>query len=166
MNTVFLSLNVAIYADSEKNIIEIKWNGKVPLEDCLATLQIVKDNLEEHCLIIINRSSLDEFTIEAKKWLKTTFMTKEVIEIVPFLSKLAIIEAGEKINIFSLAINRLASLMFPGLSMRSFSSYEEAAFWLSKKAAKRSKRMDKKIFLSYMEHLKKSTMSLFNIVAV
>ncbi len=122
-----------IVIDEERKFLEIRWKGKVDYDDYKKTMLEAGRLVEEENFsqAIINRLELDEISPESALWLKKEFVKVHLKPIINKLKKVATVESKSAFSRFySNSLTLAIKVVYPGLSIKSFSSKEEAFGWM------------------------------------
>ncbi|MEO1253626.1 MAG: STAS/SEC14 domain-containing protein [Bacteroidota bacterium] len=113
--------------------MKIEWHGQVALETASELLNKGADFVEKDVCskILLNRKNLQEFTKEARNWIKEDLLKKRAKILVHKVEKVATVKSSTNIgNMFATILSTATKLVFPGLSMNNFETEEEAIEWL------------------------------------
>ncbi|MEM9337986.1 MAG: hypothetical protein AAGA66_04605 [Bacteroidota bacterium] len=122
-----------IYVDKSRKFLEIRWLGRVDFDDYKQTMleagRLVGEEGFQNA--IINRLELEEISPDAAVWLKKEFVKVHLRPIVNTLKKVATVESKSAFSRFySNSLTLAIKVVYPSLSIKSFSSKEEAFTWM------------------------------------
>ena len=121
--------------DKKNKVVKIVWNGIVSEETAKVMLTTGADLIDSGLCdkLLLNRKGLEEFSTEARVWIKQDLLKNRAKKLVNKVSKVATINSSTIMGgIFANFISTAIKLVFPNLTMTKFESEEEAMNWLTK----------------------------------
>ncbi|MCR9251698.1 MAG: hypothetical protein NXI20_14830 [bacterium] len=118
----------------EQRILKVVWSGKVSLDTAQTILNLGGDFIEDETCdkIILDRLLLEEFSTDARLWIKNDLLKNRAKRLSSKVSQMAMIEAQTSIGaIFSKMISAAITLIIPNLKTKRFKSLDEANSWMT-----------------------------------
>ncbi|MEO9872626.1 STAS/SEC14 domain-containing protein [Ekhidna sp.] len=119
--------------NKELRIVKIEWHGRVDAHTASEILNKGADLIEKGICtrLLLNRKELDEFTKEARQWIKDDLLKKRAKSLVHKVEKVATVKSVTKMgNLFATILSTATRIVFPGLKMNNFDTEEEAISWM------------------------------------
>lgn len=132
-NTVHQTTKTAtILIDPVAKLLEIQWLGVVDSNDYQKTMMEAKNLVAQgYKYAIINRLKLEVIHPDSALWLKKEFVKEHLKPVINNLSKVATVESKSAFSRFySNSLTLAIKVIYPNLSIKSFSSKEEALSWM------------------------------------
>ncbi|MEM9339542.1 MAG: hypothetical protein AAGA66_12485 [Bacteroidota bacterium] len=123
-----------LYVDYKSKIVKIIWNGIVDVEPASKLLTIGANLIEsrECNKILLCRQELNEFTIQARLWIKQELLMKRAKKLAGDVEKIAAVNARTiKGSVFANFISSAIKLILPSLVLKKFHDEGEALTWLA-----------------------------------
>ncbi|MEP5613660.1 MAG: hypothetical protein ABJP45_15520 [Cyclobacteriaceae bacterium] len=131
---VILELNSSVVSvDYESKIVKIEWHGVVDLNTASLLLEKGADMIESgYCTkLLLNRENLQEFSTEARLWIKQDLLNNRGKRLVRKVSRVATVRSASAMGgVFANFISSGIKLVFPSLKLSNFDSENEAFDWL------------------------------------
>ncbi len=133
-STIAVADESELMINNVNGIVKVVWNGIVNLETAQALLTRGADFIEDGTCdkIILDRQLLEEFTTDARMWIKNDLFKNRAKRLASNVSKMAMIEPQSVMGrIVSKMISSVIPLIFPNLKTKKFSQEADAYQWLT-----------------------------------
>ena len=124
-----------LLADKVNGILKVVWTEEVNLNSAKivlnqAAMLVGEGNYDK---IILDRKSLKQFEVEARVWIKHSFLAKQANELVEKIAKVAAIDPTDvKGAVYANFINTSIKLIFPSITFSRFEEENAAIEWLTR----------------------------------